>query len=159
MTEKPGGFAELLERGGILYDLEGTSSGEVLSALVNSLKSKLSIPAEKLLEAVMEREALMSTGFGRGIAFPHPRNPMLSSDSGQFVSLAFSKTPVDWNSLDGEKVDTLLLIVTASAKQHLGILSEITFFCRKENFCRLLKERAPLEEILGFIRETESSWK
>ena len=159
MAESQRGLAELLERGGVLRDVEGTSPGEVLSAAINLIRSKLPVPAEILLEAVLEREALMSTSFGKGIAFPHPRNPIVKTDSHQFATLAFLKKPVDWNSLDGERVDTLLLIVTASAKQHLRILSEITFFCRQEDFTRILKDRVPLEEILDFIREAENNWK
>jgi hypothetical protein len=38
-------------------------------------------------------------------------------------------------------------------------MSELTFFCRQEDFCRMLRERAPLEELLGFIREAEKNWK
>jgi PTS system nitrogen regulatory IIA component len=75
------------------------------------------------------------------------------------VALAFLETAVNWNSLDGEKVDTLLLIVSSSAKQHLQTLSEITFFCRQKDFRRLLKDRAPLEDLLSFIEEAEKNWK
>ena len=153
------GLADFLERGGIIQDLEGTTPGEVLSALVHSLRPGLPILAESLYEAVMEREALMSTSLGKGIAFPHPRNPIITEDSHQFATLAFLKNPVDWNSLDGEKVDTLLLIVSASAKQHLPVLSESTFFCRQEVFIRMLRERVSLDDILLFIREAESNWK
>jgi PTS system nitrogen regulatory IIA component len=100
----------------------------------------------------------MSTGIGKGIALPHPRNPLVQPGSGQFVALAFLEHPVGWNSLDGEQADTLLLIVSASAKEHLQTLSKINFFCRQEDFYRLLKARPQKEEILRYIRETEKTW-
>ena len=153
------GLAELIGKGGLYPNLRGTNPKEVLKAFVDALPPIPSVSADKLLTAVLEREALMSTGIGGGIALPHPRNPLAGSESEQFVALAFLETPVNWNSLDGEKVDTLLLIVSSSAKQHLQTLSEITFFCRQKDFCRLLKERAPLEELLGFIKEAEKNWK
>jgi len=153
------GLADLIERGGLYQGLRGTNPREVLEAFIGALPSIPSVKAEELLTALLEREALMSTGVGGGIALPHPRSPLAVADSEQFVALAFLEKAVDWNSLDGEKVETLLLIVSCSAKQHLQTLSEITFFCRQKDFCRLLKDRAPLDELLRFIREAEKNWK
>ena len=158
ITEKSG-LAELIKKGGVYIDVKGSTPKEVLKALIGALDPSSPIPADKLLEAVLEREDLMSTGIGRGIAIPHPRNPLIKLDSEQFTALAFLEHPVNWNSLDGEKVDTLLLIVSASARGHLKTLSEINYFCRQENFYRLLKERAALEEFLIFIREAEKNWE
>jgi len=154
-----GRLAELIGRGGRYTNLRGTNPKDVLEAFIVALPPIPSVQADKLLTAVLEREALMPTGIGGGIALPHPRNPLAESESGQFVALGFLESSVNWNSLDGEKVDTLLLIVSSSAKQHLQTLSEITFFCRQKDFCRLLKERAPLEEVLRFITEAEKNWK
>jgi PTS system nitrogen regulatory IIA component len=159
MDETSDGLAELIERGGIYRGLRGTTPREVLAELVKALPAVLPIPANTLLEAVLEREALMSTGIGEGIALPHPRNPLVSSEAKQFSALAYLESPVNWNSLDGKPVETLLLIVSASAKTHLRVLSEISFFSREEEFRRLLRERASLEELLPFIRETEKNWR
>ena len=151
-------LAELIKRGGIYRDIPGTVPGEVLSALVKAFPVFPSVRKEKLLEAVLEREALVPTAVGNGIALPHPRNPLISEEGGQFTALAFLENPVDWNALDGKPVDTLLFIVSSSAKGHLGTLSELTFFCRQEKFIRLLRERVPLEELLRFITEAEKNW-
>jgi len=159
MDETNDGLAEFIERGGIYRGVRGTTTREVLTELVKALPSVLPIPANTLLEAVMEREALMSTGIGEGIALPHPRNPLVSSEEKQFSALAYLDSPVNWNSLDGKPVETLLLIVSASAKTHLRVLSEISFFSREAEFRRLLRARASLEELLPFIRETEKNWR
>jgi len=153
------GLGELISRGGVYGNIKGSSPKEVLSALIGTLDPVPSIPADRLLEAVLEREDLMSTGIGAGVALPHPRNPLVNSDDEQFAALAFLECPVNWHSLDGERVDTLFLIVSASARQHLQTLSEISYFCRQENFSRLLKERAAPEVLLGFIMEAEKNWK
>jgi len=153
------GLAELIERGGLYRDVKGSTPREVLGALVGALPPIPSIPAETLLKAVLEREALMSTGAGGGIALPHPRNPLAGSEAEQFVALAFPERPINWNSLDGKPVDTLMLIVSSSAKQHLQTLSEITFFCREDAFCQLLRERASKEDLFDFIREAEKNWE
>ena len=153
------GLADLIERGGIYLDVPGTTPREVLTALIAALPVISSVPGNRLLEAILDREALISTSIGNGIALPHPKNLLVTEDREQFTVLAFLKNPVDWNSLDGKEVDTLLLIVSASAKQHLGTLSEMNFFCCQKDFLRLLKERVSLEELLCFIRETEKNWK
>ena len=153
------GLADIIEKGGIYHNLKGHSPHSALTALVEMLPPLLPVNREKLLEAVLEREDLMSTAIGNGIALPHPRNHVLNDDKDQFAALAFLDRELNWNALDGKNVNTLFLIVSASARQHLVMLSEITYFSRQENFIRLLKERSPLEEILLFIREAEKNWK
>ena len=159
MDEEITGLAELIKRGGIYRNIQGTSPKEVLSALVTLVPSIPAVPADRLLNAFMEREALMSTSIGKGIALPHPRNPLAMEKDREFTALAFLKNPINWNSLDGGRVDTLLLIVSASAKQHLHSLSEINYFCRDEIFFKMLKEHTRPEDILDYITEAEKNWK
>jgi len=158
MLETGMNLAELIERGGIFASVKGNLPREALSSLVSMLPPLPSLPPDTLLEAVLEREALMPTGIGNGIAIPHPRNPLAATEGEQFTAIAFLEHPIDWNSLDGKKVDTLILIVSASAGQHLRTLSRINYFCRQEEFSLLLKNHAPLCELLHYIREAEKSW-
>jgi PTS system nitrogen regulatory IIA component len=113
---------------------------------------------DSLLTAVLEREALMSTSIGRGIALPHPRTPPLTERGEQFVALGFTRRPVDWNALDGKPVGTVILILSASAKMHLHTLSKINFLCRQDSFAALLERRAAGEEIVRMIEATEKTW-
>ncbi|MDR2402773.1 MAG: PTS sugar transporter subunit IIA, partial [Spirochaetaceae bacterium] len=87
MEEKTaeGTLAELIERGGVLYHVAGNTPQEILTGIINLVPLPLSIPKDDLLKAVLEREALMSTGIGKGIALPHPRNPVISGREQQFV--------------------------------------------------------------------------
>jgi PTS system nitrogen regulatory IIA component len=151
-------LTDLVERGGVQYGVKGTTPKEVLTAIIDALPFSVFAEKNKLLEAVLEREELMSTGISGGIALPHPRNPV-AKDNEQFVTIAFPVVPVDWKALDGGPVDSVLLIVSASAKLHLHTLSEINFLCRQEKFVFLLKNRASQEEILAAVREAEENWK
>ena len=159
-NESGQGLGELIEHGGIYYKVPGTNPKEAISALIELLPpQKEALQNKVLLTAVLEREALMSTSIGRGIALPHPRNPAANKNEDQFVALAFLEHPVDWNALDSKPVDTLLLIVSASAKLHLHTLSKITFFCQQNTFLDLLGKKASKEEIIKFIKDTERDWK
>jgi PTS system nitrogen regulatory IIA component len=113
----------------------------------------------QLLNAVLEREALMSTAIGCGIALPHPRNPQVTEPDDQFVTIAFLETPVNWNSPDGAPVHTAILIVSASPKLHLRSLSRLNFFCQQDSFHALLAHRASPEEIVAAIRAAEQTWQ
>jgi PTS system nitrogen regulatory IIA component len=152
-------LAVLVERGGIFYGIPGTRPENILAELIARLPGGIAPPGELLLKAVLEREALMSTGIGRGIALPHPRNPLVGAESEQFVAVAFPEIPVDWKALDGKAVHTALLIVSAGARLHLHTLSKINFLCRQEEFLELLQNRAPKETIIKAIEEAEKTWR
>jgi PTS system nitrogen regulatory IIA component len=157
MNNEPG-FADLVEKGGVFYGIRGTNPREVISGVIDALPPSLFAEKAALLEAVLEREALMSTGIGGGIALPHPRNPMAAGD-GQFVTIAFPASAIDWNALDGGPVSTVMLIVSASAKLHLHTLSRINFLCRQESFARLLERRGSRDEIIAAVRRAEEAWR
>ncbi|MDR0450205.1 MAG: PTS sugar transporter subunit IIA [Treponema sp.] len=151
-------LAALIERGGVFYDIPGANPEKILTELISRLSGKTAPPGE-LLKAVLEREALMSTGIGGGIALPHPRNPVITDENRQFVAVAFPESPADWKALDGKAVHTALLIVSAGARLHLRTLSKINFLCRQEEFLELLQNRAPKETIIRFIGEAEKTWR
>lgn len=149
---------DLIERGGVFSDISGSTPLEILSNLIKTIELPAKINRDALLKAVLERENLMSTSVGKGIALPHPRNPIISDPSDQFVVIAFLKQRTDWKALDGVPVHTLILIVSASAKLHLRTLSMINFFCQEESFRELLQNRASKEEIITVIKSAESTW-
>jgi PTS system nitrogen regulatory IIA component len=151
-------MAELFRRGGCFYTVPGSVPADVLTWLVNAVKLPGHINRDKLLSAVLEREDLMSTAMGNGIALPHPRNPLIEKTEDQCAVLGFLENEVDWGALDGQTVNTVILLVSASARFHLAALQRITFFCRDGGFCALLKRRASQEEILAYIGEAEAAW-
>ncbi|MDR2135426.1 MAG: PTS sugar transporter subunit IIA [Treponema sp.] len=159
-------LSTLVERGGVFYKLPGTTVESCIAELIrrtpclNDAESGASggFNAE-FLRAVLEREALMPTGIGRGIALPHPRNPLITEAGRQCVSIGFPAVPVDWKALDGKPIHTALLIASASAKFHLRALLKINFLCREEGFLSLLQEQAPRDRIIGAIRDIERGWK
>ncbi|MDR2630078.1 MAG: PTS sugar transporter subunit IIA [Spirochaetaceae bacterium] len=153
------GFVELIQRGGVFYHIQGAAPEEVLKTLIAAIPAFPSISREQLLKAVLEREALMSTAIGKGIALPHPRTPLITDPQEQRVIIAFLDREVDWKALDGEAVHTVILMVSASTKLHLHILSEINFLCRQEKFYGMLKNRLPAEEIINAVQEAEQTWK
>ena len=158
MSKSDDGLARLVTRGGIYYDVPGSDRNGFLSAFIDGLSA---LPPQKnkaLLQAVIEREALISTGIKNGIALPHPRTPMLEDAENPFVAIAFPLTPLDWGTPDNSKVQTVFLIVSKSPKQHLGVLSGINFLCQQKNFFSCLSARSEKEKIIAAIAEAEKNW-
>jgi PTS system nitrogen regulatory IIA component len=152
-------FGSLIQKGGILYGVAGNTPKEVLYNVIQPLSLPDSLTSERLLQAVLEREGLMPTSIGGGIALPHPRNPLLVEAGGQFAVIAFLQKPVDWMALDGVPVRTVILLVSSSARAHLHSLSRVHFICRQDNFNVLLAEQAPKERIMEAIARIEKVWK
>ena len=151
-------LAELVHRGGVYYNISGASPVEVLSEASRTITLSRGVDRDAFLKAVLEREALMPTAIGNGIAIPHPRNPLISDEALQRVAVIFLKTPVPYNALDRKPVSTLFLILSANARTHLGILAEISHLCQKPDFIDLLEKRPSTEELTGYIAGAESGW-
>jgi PTS system nitrogen regulatory IIA component len=153
----------LISRGGIYYRVAGSCVREALGNLIGGLKlppeTDAALDRERLLGAALEREGLMTTAAGHGIALPHPRSPLVPDSALQFVALGFFEQPVNWNALDGEKVHSAIFIVSSAAKLHLHTLSRINYLCQRESFRELLAGRAPREEILRVVSESEEAWR
>jgi PTS system nitrogen regulatory IIA component len=152
-------FADLIKKGGVVYNVPGHTPQEVLSNLINALVLPPELDKASLLKAVLERESLMSTATGHGIALPHPRNQLVSKPQDQFVVIAYLEQQADWSSLDAVPVKTLFLVVSSSAKSHLHTLSYLHFFCQQESFRALLQNHASGEEIVGAMTAIEEEWK
>lgn len=151
-------LACLIERGGVYHYLKGANPPDIIAELIELLPALPEFDSNALLQAVLEREALMSTGVGRGIAVPHPRNPVLGDGALPFVALGFPAAPINWNTPDGSMVHSVFLVVSVSAKQHLSALSKINFLCQQEKIHSLIKAQASKDEVVAAIRKTENSW-
>lgn len=149
---------DLVRRGGVFYNLSGDTPAEVLKDAVSTIPVPDGVDRERLLTALLEREGLMPTALGDGIAVPHPRSPLAADPAQQFVSVCFLRQPIDWRALDGKPVGTAILIFSASPKLHLRTLSRVNYLCRQPSFRDLLKARASREELVAAIAEAERLW-
>lgn len=105
---------------------------EALSALVEvaSASGKIEDKAT-FFRAIVDREEIVSTGIGLGVAIPHSK---LSSYNDFFIAMGILKKGVDWHSLDGAPVRIVFLIGGPDDKQteYLQILSGLTVAIKDE---------------------------
>src|SRR6187397_3729116 len=94
---------------------------------------------KEILEILLQREKLGSTGVGNGVAIPHGKLATLSNVFGLFARL---ERPVDFEALDGQPVDLIFLLLapeTAGA-DHLKALARIARLLRDPDVARRLRE-------------------
>ena len=109
-----------------VIDLKSTSKDGAIMELVALSAGSTSVgDAEKLQEAIFEREGIMSTGIGLGIAIPHAK---ILTVSDFVVAIGRSRTGIDFNALDQKVVNIVVLIAGPSHEQqrYLEILAGVT---------------------------------
>ncbi|MBN2050141.1 MAG: PTS sugar transporter subunit IIA, partial [Spirochaetales bacterium] len=105
----------LIDESLILTDLKPAPKREILKSLVDLAREhKLIADEEDLLEKLLERESIVSTAVGKGIALPHLRKPSSKLVHGPRIVIGMSRTGLDFESLDGKKTYLVFLILTDS---------------------------------------------
>jgi len=118
-------------------------------------KAEPRIDAAQLLEILLEREKLQSTGIGDGVAIPHGK---LAGLDRLVASFARSTGGVDFESIDGEPTHHIFLLVVPehSGGKYLKALARISRFFRDPLFRQRLSESRSLDELIGTIRDADS---
>ena len=147
---------EILVKESVILDLGVRTKREVLAEMAASLaKVEPQIEASRLLDVLMEREALQSTGIGEGVAIPHGKLPGL----GRLVaSFARSRAGIDFESIDGQPTYHFFLLVVPehSGGQYLKALARISRFFRDPAFRQALAEGEALEDVIHAIEEEDA---
>jgi PTS system nitrogen regulatory IIA component len=147
---------DILARDAVILDLGVQTKREVLSEMANALaKVEPQIEADRLLEVLLEREALQSTGIGEGVAIPHGK--MVGLDR-LVASFARSHEGVDFEAIDGQLTHHFFLLVVPehSGGQYLKALARISRFFRDPTFRQRLSEVESLEDVIRAIEEEDA---
>lgn len=129
---------ELVGSDMILVGISPPNRKAALAAIAQQMAWTTDVPAERILDALNEREKLGSTGFGGGIAIPHGRLPEISDMTGCIAVLA---SPVDYDAVDGRPVDILfaLLAPEDGGVEHLKTLARVSRAFRDQRFLARLR--------------------
>jgi PTS system fructose-specific IIA component/PTS system nitrogen regulatory IIA component len=152
-------FSDFICRDAIRTNLEADSKEEVIRTMTASLVEAGKIRQEQLasiVEAILRREELGSTGIGRGVAVPHTKHPMVER---LFGSVAISEEGVDFDSLDGEKVHLLFLLISPPDRpgDHLRALENISRQLRDDTFCKFLKQSKSPDQVWQLLEEADNN--
>jgi PTS system nitrogen regulatory IIA component len=141
-----------IDRGAITVGAKVSSAVGAIQVAIESLPGLSPGLRARLLDEVLERERMASTALGRGVAVPHPREPLGDALEEPLISLVLLDTPLDWAAVDGELVHTVALLASPTAGAHLEILSQIGRAVRSTEVVRLLQSRPAKSELMAGLR-------
>jgi len=101
-------LSDLIRPHAVLPSLKGGSKKQVLQTLAERAAALTGVDEKTILDALVQREKLGSTGVGGGLAIPHARVPRLDHIVGMFAHLAH---PIDFEALDEQPVDLVFLML------------------------------------------------
>lgn len=143
--------------GGIHYKIEGAGPEEIYPRVAGLFPFSPRLAptfTQTLTETLLEREALVSTGIGHGIALPHPRHPRDWGFDAPAAGVFFLEHPVDFHAIDGEPVFVLFVILCATVKSHLKLLSQVSHLVNQPEVREMLRgqpTRTQLMETIGNV--------
>jgi fructose-specific phosphotransferase system IIA component len=150
-------LTELLSPERIKIPLVATTKDEILAELVEVVGRNGSIrDLDEVLRAVREREEVLSTGIGSGVAIPHGKSAAVSD---LYLVAGVKPEGVDFEALDGKVVSLFFLLVgpESAAGQHVKALSRISRLLRRDSFRIRLTEAKSPEEFYEIIAEAEAT--
>ena len=152
-------FVDFICRDAIRTNIEATAKEEVIRAMATSLKEAGKIGDDQfdgIVEAILKREELGSTGIGRGVAVPHTKHPSVTELVG---TVAVSEEGVEFDSLDGEKVHLLFLLISPPDRpgDHLRALENISRQLRDDTFCSFLKQTKESDDVWQLLEEADAN--
>lgn len=149
-------FTEFMTPECVIASLRATSKKQALQELAKKAAEVSGADERQILEVVMERERLGTTGVGSGIAIPHGKLPGLKRLSGVFARL---EKPIDFESIDEQPVDLIFLLLApeGAGADHLKALARVSRLLRDRRVCEKLRGSDRAEALFALLSEHAAS--
>jgi len=142
----------------VIPDLQGEDKSSILKELSSVLVKPCQVTSvEELLQVLLDREKLGSTGIGEGIAIPHGRLKKLKKF---FISFGRSLKGVDFDSIDRKPSQLFFLVMAPenSAVDNLKLLGRIVTLLKEPSFKKRLMEAHSQKELFQIIAEEDEKY-
>jgi fructose-specific phosphotransferase system IIA component len=145
-------LSELFTTENVVTDQPAAGKAELLESIIRDLDAKGRIKdAANVIEDVVEREKVMSTGIGNGVAIPHA----YTNGVEQLVAGFYRTTNgVDFEALDDREVDLFFIILgpKESRRDHIKVLAKISRLLNHEDFREDLRSASDADAVMGVFR-------
>ncbi len=139
----------------IELNLSSTVRNEVIKEMIALMNRSMTLSdPDVLFRRILDQEAIKTSGVDRGVAIPHARSDDID---GVVVALGISRPGLDFQSLDGQPVHLIFLILSSEAAMpaYMSVLSRTArIFHRPEMAQKVLDASSP-DEIIALIRDQE----
>ncbi|HET57497.1 MAG TPA: PTS sugar transporter subunit IIA [Deltaproteobacteria bacterium] len=149
---------EIIEQNYIVDELKSKTKREVLKELTRPFAENLSnVDSDGMVEVLLDREKLGSTGIGYGVAIPHGKMTGLDQ---LVVSFGRSSEGVEFDALDGKPVNIFFLLMAPdnSAGKHLKALAKISRMLKDAGFRKELMEAGSKQRLYTLIVEKDKMY-
>lgn len=149
-------LTELISPDAVFSDLKSRSKKQTLQELADAASHIVGLPSRDLFDVLLQRERLGSTGIGQGVAIPHGKLQGLERIYGFFAHL---KTPIDFDAVDDEPVDTIFLLLApeGAGADHLKALARISRLLRDTSTLQKLRNAHDAAALYAILTEPASS--
>ena len=148
-------LSKFTEESLINFNLKGKTKNEIITELVDlAAKSKLVKDRDELYQAVIEREKLVTTGVGYGVAFPHAKTKAVK---GILIAFGRSSAGVDFEAMDKKPVHLFFLIAAPedAIGAHLNVMARLSYIMKAEKVREKLMQTQSPKELLEIIDSVE----
>jgi len=139
----------------ITFNLKADNKEDVIRELVElASKSNLVKDGEQLLQDIKDREELVTTGVGYGVAFPHAKT---RATKGIVICFGRSEKGIDFDAMDHKPVNLFFLIAAPedAIGAHLNVMARLSYIMRsEENRSKIMEVTSP-GELLQMIDTIE----
>jgi PTS system nitrogen regulatory IIA component len=153
----PEGLIRMIRDGGVYYNIAGVTPESVFADLAKHLDLPAGVDREAFSVGLLEREKLITTAIGNGIAVPHPRTALVSQEADERVFVCFLDAPADFDSMDGKPVFVLFVILSSCSQRHLKILSSLSWLFQHDTFRALLRTKPDTQELISAIKHLQGA--
>ena len=150
-------LTELINENCTLCAVQASSKKRILELLCEKAAESLhDFNTYSLLESLMAREKMGSTGIGNGIAIPHGR---LANEGKVLVVIATTESPIDFDAIDNRPVDIFiaLFVPEENCQQHLSTLQSIAHIFSDKHICKQVRKCQTSSELFNLLKNTNNS--
>lgn len=149
-------IGDLLDVDAIIPQVNAPSKRQALALIADLAARRFGLKAPDVLDALLERELLGSTGVGHGVGVPHARLAGLERMRGVFVRL---DTPIDFKSVDEQPVDLLFALFAPpnAGAEHLRALARVSRILRRPALREQLRQSLSADALFALLVQEQET--
>jgi len=150
-------IVEFLRPDAVIASLSGQTGQAVLAELAQPLAASTRVEGQRLLEVLLDREKLGSTGIGEGVAIPHGK---VAGLPGLMASFGRSPGGIDFRAIDGRPTYLFFALFAPenSAGAHLKALARISRIFKTPAFREAIMKAGSAEDIYRLIEAEDAKY-